>query len=194
MSIFLAMNVSRNTRHHRDADRRRGFTLLELMVAVAVLSILVGLGVPAFNDTIRNNQLAAAGSDLISALTLARSEALKRSIRVSVCAAEDQDNCATGTDWSKGWIVFTDDFGTAGVIEPGDTLLQNWSPPARDVRITATFDRAVSFTPRARAQSAQKFTVTKAGCSGNQQRLIDINSAGRIALERQECAGPESAS
>lgn len=175
--------------HCPDAYRQRGFTLLELMLTIAILSILMGLGVPAFNDTIRNNQIAATGTELVTALNLARNEALKRSLRVSVCAADTEDKCATGTDWSKGWIVFTDDIGTAGVIEPGDTPLQNWSAPAGGVTITAG-SSAVSFTPRARALAERQFKVTKKGCSSNQERRIDLSLGGRIALTRQACTKP----
>lgn len=176
-----------DTMHCSNISSQRGFTLLELMVAVAVLSILLGLGVPAFTDTIRNNQIAAAGGDLVGALTLARNEALKRSVQVSVCAAADQDTCAAGTDWSNGWIVFVDDTGAPGVIDAGDTPLQNWSAPARGVSVISAIDAAISFTPRARARSAQQFSITKAGCSGSQRRLIDLSRAGRIGITRQEC-------
>lgn len=181
------MKDGTDTMHCTDASGQRGFTLIELMLAVAVLSILVGIGVPAYNDTIRNNQISATGADLITALTLARNEAMKRSLRVSVCASANQTSCAASTDWSNGWIVFSDDFGTAGVIEPGDTPIQVWSAPPGGVRITAGDNRAVSFTARARLQTAQKFTVTKKGCSANQQRQIDVSLAGRIGLTRQAC-------
>jgi len=172
----------------------RGFTLLELMVAVAVLAILLGLGVPAYNDTIRNNQISASSADLIAALSLARNEAMKRGQRVSVCAAANPndpdanpDACAAGTDWSNGWIVFVDAFGARGVINDGDVPLQSWAAPARGVRVVSGLDAPVSFTKLARAQLAQQFTVTKAGCAGNQQRSIEINAGGRIGLTRQEC-------
>ena len=167
----------------------RGFTLLELMAAVAVLAILLGLGVPAYTDTIRNNQLSAASTDLVAAFSLARNEAMKRGVRVSVCAAAnvDADACAGGTDWSNGWIVFVDNFGARGVMNDGDVPLQSWAAPTRGVTIVSVQDTAVSFTKRARAESAQQFTVTKAGCSGTQQRRIDVIAAGRIGITRQEC-------
>ena len=166
----------------------RGFTLLELMVAVAVLAILLGMGVPAYNDSIRNNQIAATSADLISALSLARNEAMKRGMRVSVCAAANPDACAAGTDWSNGWIVFVDSFGASGVINEGDVPLQSWAAPARGVSVVSGLDAPVSFTKLARAQLANQFTITKAGCSGNQQRRIEVNAGGRLALTRQECS------
>lgn len=157
------------------------------MAAIAVLSILVGLGVPAFTDTIRNNQIAASSTDLVGALALARNEAMKRGLRVSVCAAADQDSCAADGEWSNGWIVFEDSFGAAGVIEEGDVVIRTWRA-ADGVAVDSEQDSAVSFTARGRAEAAQQFTVSKHGCSGNQERRIEVGAVGRIALTRQECS------
>lgn len=164
----------------------RGFTVLELMITVAVLAILLGMAVPAYRDTIRNNQIAASSAALVTALSLARNEAMKRGRRVSVCAA-NANVCAAGTNWSNGWIVFVDDFGAVGVINDGDLPLQRWAAPPRGVAVVSVQGTAVSFTRLARAESAQQFTVTKPGCSGNQQRRIDVIAAGRIGLTRQQC-------
>jgi type IV fimbrial biogenesis protein FimT len=152
-----------------------------------VLAILLGLGVPAYNDTIRNNQIAASSADLMSALSLARNEAMKRGLRVSVCPANNADACTAGTDWSNGWIVFEDNFGASGVMNDGDMPLQSWAAPARGVTVVSAHATAVSFTKRARAGTAQQFTVTKAGCTGNQQRRIDVSAAGRIGITRRNC-------
>lgn len=165
----------------------RGFTVLELMVAVSVMSILLSIGVPAFNDVVRNNQISAASSNMVAALTLARSEAMKRGTRVSLCAAAGPTACsASNEDWNNGWIVFADDFGAAGVMDEADSPLQFWTAPPDGVAVT-TNAASVSFTRRARAEFARAFTVTKRGCSGNQRRLVDVNIAGRISLARQAC-------
>ena len=167
--------------------RVRGFTILELLVAIAVLAILVGIGVPSFIDVVRNNRIAAASANFVAALTLARDEALKRGTRVSMCPAEDQDSCADTTDWSSGWIVFADDFGDAGVVDEADTILQIWAAPGSEVTVLAEDAATFSFTSRARALRAQEFTVSKEGCIGNQQRVVEVSIAGRIGLTRQDC-------
>jgi len=166
----------------------RGFTLLELLASIAVLSILVGLGVPAFNDTIRNNQIATSSSNLVGALALARNEAMKRGVRVSVCATADQVTCTADQAWSNGWIAFVDNFAAPGVIDEGDVVLRIWNGVG-GVDVNSEQAAAVSFTARGRAEAAQQFTVSKAGCSGNQERRIEIGAVGRISLTRQECAG-----
>ena len=95
-----------------DTRSQQGFNLLELMTAVAVLGILLGLGVPSFTQMIRNNRVVANTNELVVALSAARSEAVKRGLPTSVCArnAATSDVCRTGTanNWSSGWLVFVD--------------------------------------------------------------------------------------
>lgn len=82
---------------------KRGFTLIEVMVTLAVLGILLSIAVPSYQNLVVNNRMAAQANDLISALSLARSEAVKRAANVTVCASSNGTAC-TGT-WEQGWIV-----------------------------------------------------------------------------------------
>ena len=79
--------------------QQRGFNLIELMLGITVLAIVLGLGVPSFIDTIRNNRVISQSNDLLTALNYARSEALKRGFRVSACPGTDTA-CTGGTDWN----------------------------------------------------------------------------------------------
>lgn len=94
---------------------KRGFTLIELMVTIAVLAILLTVAVPNFQMFVMNNRMASQTNDLITALSLARSEAVKRAANVTVCASSDGATCpaasASTTSWAPGWLV-TDSAGT----------------------------------------------------------------------------------
>lgn len=172
----------------RAARRERGVTLIELMTAVVVLAILLGIGVPSFRNIMRENQIAAQSNNLLASLTLARSEAMKRGIRVSVCAANnDASACAGTANWSNGWILFADDFGSAGTLDASDTILQKW-PPTADAVVVASEDASVTFARTGRAELARSFFVTKQGCTGEQLRTIDIAASGRVNLRRQDCS------
>ncbi|HYQ21986.1 GspH/FimT family pseudopilin [Stenotrophomonas sp.] len=82
-----------------------GFTLLELMITVAVLAILVTVAVPSFTAMIARNQITAAGNDLIAALQFARHEAVRRNAAVQVCASGDGQDCSDA-GWQT-WVVRT---------------------------------------------------------------------------------------
>lgn len=97
-----------------------GFTLIELMVTLAIAAIVLTIGVPSFQSVIRNNQLTTRINSLVGAINLARSEAIKRDAtdaataprprRVAICAkAASTNTCVSAggkTDWSNGWMVF----------------------------------------------------------------------------------------
>jgi type IV fimbrial biogenesis protein FimT len=87
-----------------------GFTLLELMITLAVVGILLGLAVPNFSEMIRNNRLTSAANDLLRATQVARSEAVKRQTWVVVCSTADSaampPACSQGA--FRDWIVFVD--------------------------------------------------------------------------------------
>jgi type IV fimbrial biogenesis protein FimT len=85
-----------------------GFTLIELVITLAVVGILLAVGVPSLKTFMQSNQLVASTNELISALHVARSEAIKLNRRVSICDSSDGKNCGGTGDWSNGWIVFID--------------------------------------------------------------------------------------
>src|SRR5688572_29174195 len=103
----------------------RGFTLMELMFAIAILAILLGLGVPGFRQIIENNRLITQNNEVVTALNLARSEALRLAGDVTMCASADGESCSEETDWSSGWIVFVDSNADGTIADP-EQIIQAW--------------------------------------------------------------------
>lgn len=88
-------------------DSTRGFTLFELMIAMAILAIVLGLAVPSLDTLWRDSQRTAAVNGFVHALFLAKSSALTRNRAVSICRSSDGATCSNQTaDWQHGWIVF----------------------------------------------------------------------------------------
>jgi type IV fimbrial biogenesis protein FimT len=166
---------------------QRGVTLIELMVALSVLGVLLAIGVPAYTSITRANQISAQSNNLLQSFTLARSEALKRGIRVSVCPIKDDDTttCQTAADWAGGWMVFEDDFGNPGTVDAGDRLLQVFAP-APGILITTTAPSVV-YLASAAVQLQADFDVSKSGCTGDQKRAVSIATTGRVSIQRKAC-------
>lgn len=80
-----------------------GFTMIELMITIALVAIMISLAYPSFVSVVNSNRLAGATNDLVGDLQYARSEAIRRNTRVTACASSDGSTCS-GSDWSE-WIV-----------------------------------------------------------------------------------------
>ena len=168
--------------------RTRGFTLVELLVTLAVATILITVAIPGFRTLIQNNRATTQANELLTGLLLARSEAIKRGIRVSVCSSTNQTNCAGSTNWATGWIVFTDDSGTAGTLDGTDAIIRVWDALSGSPTLTQTAGgNNIQYLDSGLVQSAAQFTLTLPDCEGNQARTIDINATGRSNVVTSLC-------
>lgn len=99
-----------------------GFSVIELLVALSVVAIMAAAAAPGFRDLAAGFALDGAYNRLARDLRLARSEAIVRQGRVSLCARADATSC--GSDWTRGWHVFAETAGgTSGRIDAGERLL-----------------------------------------------------------------------
>jgi len=165
------------------------FTLIELLVALTVLGILVGFAVPTFREFTRNNRITAVHNDLTTAFTVARSEALKRSVPVSICASTDGESCATNTDWVSGWVVFTDAAGVAGQVDAPDQVLQSWTTGASADLVIDTDQDFIQYAPSGTVlpDTTSTFGVFAEGCAGHHGRRLDVMPSGSLTATRQDC-------
>jgi len=100
--------------------------LVELVVALAVVSVLVTLAAPSFSGAVKNARLSDNYNNLVGAMTLARSEAVKRSDNVVVCARKTDTEC--GLSWEQGWLVFIDDGATPNIYDAGEEIIRIKEP------------------------------------------------------------------
>ncbi|HZD53197.1 MAG TPA: GspH/FimT family pseudopilin [Woeseiaceae bacterium] len=158
--------------------RESGFTLYELLVTVAVAGIILSFGVPGFMSFIANSRATTHTNDVVTALNLARSEAVRRGAAVTVCSSSDAATCNGGNDWSDGWIARS---------AAGD-VLRVW--PARSGGagvVSGNVDR-VQFGPRGSLTSAAPvINIRLDECTGNNGRDVSVNAPGRITVDRVAC-------
>lgn len=104
--------------------------MLELLVVLAILGILAGYAIPAYQKMVRSNRLSSQASGVLVALYMTRSEAVRRSTVVTMCAANAAlTDCATSANaaaWGNGWIVFVPASSGAPATAVGGTVLQVW--------------------------------------------------------------------
>ena len=173
----------------------RGFTLLELMFTLTVAGILLGFGVPSFVDMLRNNRAAGNINELSTAFSIARSEAIRRGANVTVCRSSDGATC--GADWADGWIMIVDTAATDTAAPVVGAILRVWPAMPGDAAV-ATFANAVAtdvqwvrFGPRGGARTSAAMPlileVELAGCTGDEQRRLEINTVGRASITRAAC-------
>ncbi len=128
-----------------------GFSLLELMVALAVGSIILVVGVPSFKGMLDNQRMTTATNELVMSLNLAKSEAIKRVKYVSVCKSSNGVSCTlAGTSWADGWIVFANAaVANLGSIDAGDEVIRVYPALHDQLTVTpiGTIDGFLSFRP-----------------------------------------------
>jgi len=175
--------------------RQSGFTLIELMVAVAVLAILLTLAVPSFAGLMRSSQVSSQTNSLVTAFNVARSEASKRGMPVTVCAADAglADCSASAADWKNGWLIITD-LGAPGKLDlaAGDMLLEKSVAASEQLQLKTeySFVRFNANGARMNGDAAvieMPFNVRHTVCTGTDQRSVQVNRNGRISTIKSAC-------
>jgi type IV fimbrial biogenesis protein FimT len=108
----------------------KGFSLVEMMVTIAIAGILLTIAVPSFRDLIQRQRITATVNDLFFAIKLARSEAIQRGGRVDLVPVD------AGGDWAKGWAVFVD-ANDNQKLDAGEHLIFMQGPVSDGMHINA---------------------------------------------------------
>lgn len=129
-------------------SRYSGFTLLELMVAVTIVSILLMIAVPSFQTVMNSNKLTSAANEMVASINTARAEAIRYNRRVVICLSTAPNvapaslACAPADSTAAtGWIVFAD-VNTNGVYNNGTDRLLRVASPAPGVKILGSSNMA----------------------------------------------------
>ena len=167
----------------------KGFTLLELLVTLAVASILVSVGVPSFRGAIMDNRLVRDSNQFVGAINLARSTAVRFQRNATVCASTNYDaavpTCSSSTDWSSGWIVWVDKNRDAATSANEIIYVQ---APINDANtFSSTAATLFSFDARGFGVTLGDDLMLCDNRSGETGRRIRVNNVGRTNVSRQGC-------
>ena len=181
LEIKIAMNSNQQT--YKKTWHVRGFTIIELMVTVAIAAILLTVAAPSYTTFIRNSQLSDAVGEFMAAANAARGNAIKQGIKTYLVPT-------TGTDWSTGWYVFSDGNwdGVYTASDPKDVLVMQ-SPPPNTI-LTVTTPTASTLASGYLIFNGSGYPKTTSGGFGagrlkiangtTRAIIISINATGRV--------------
>ncbi len=151
-----------------------GFTLIELMITVAVLAVALSIGIPSFRTLMTNNRVTAEVNDFVSALNIARSEAIKRRDTVTLTAT-------SGSSWELGWSVADSGGTTIRVQQAFDS-----TSTLRGTDSDAAAVSSIAYDSGGYLSSAKPpftFSLCNAGASANREKQVTIVAGGRVNMD-----------
>lgn len=176
------------------SPRHHGFTLIELMVTLAVLAIVLSIGMPDIQQFIRNSRMTTQTNDLVTLLNLARSQAIHEGHRAELCISANQQSCSAGS-WSDGWLVWVDrnDNNTLDADEvsrvgaPISLHTTTQALNSADTDFTTIAFQPTGFAQLGNGIAFAAITLQPHQCSSQQGRRITINASGAIKSQRSGC-------
>ena len=161
---------------HLTNQIERGFSLVEMMVVIAIMAILTSIAAPAFQDIVVQSRLSSQTNDLIGTIQAARGEAIKRNRRVLFCSTSSATSSDCAGSWSF-WVVVTAD----------NTVIRRGSVNSSLVMTTTLDDSSLVFSPDGTSNVStgkDSLTVCSPTGSGNTARLITTGITGRASVTK----------
>lgn len=165
----------------RSARTIRGFTLTELMVALAIAGVLAMIGAPAMGSLLARTRDANTEAMVANTLRHARSAAVMRNARVLVCPSRDGRRCNPGDDWQHGWIV-AKDADHDGQPDGGAAVITAQAAMPAGTRVVTSIGREqITFQPSGSAGGSNvRFTICHANARAG--KAVIVANSGRVRL------------
>jgi len=172
---------------HRPVRRWPGYTLIELLIGLAVVATTLAWGVPSFGNFLRNAARTREVNQFIQAVYVARSEAIKRNGVVSLCPSRNGATCSPSAAWTTGWLIFVNlDRDSPAARDAGESLLRVYQP--WDAGHITSNRSTLSFRPF--GQMGVTATVTFCDDRGARAaRAVIISQTGRPRVSSRSASG-----
>ncbi len=172
----------------------RAFTLIELLVSLAISGLLIRVAWPYYTDLLVSMRVMQEAQHLANDMNLARSEAIKRGLRVNLCKSADGRQCTPASAWHGGWIIHADPEGN-GQIDVATDLVRARSPIPPGVTVSANRPLAdyVSYTSYGHARMLNgALQIGKLTVCARNQRAVDVvlSAGGRARIARTSAPCP----
>lgn len=152
----------------------RGFTLVELLVTMAIAGIVLALAVPSMTQFLAEQSAAGNADELAEALRYARSEAIKSGRSVEICASSDYKTC--GKDWATGWVVLGSGSNTILRVQNALRAVDSVTAGATSLTFGATGLVIVG--------GNTSFTFTPIGGDTSRARVVTVSTQGRVNVTK----------
>ena len=164
--------------------KQAGVSLIELMGTVSIVAVVNAVAIPTFSDTIQRNEIRSHAERVVSTLTLARSEAVKRNQPVSICRSSDGETCDGA--WNDGWIVFSNLDGDNSLDSGVDEVIRVYEGLGDNLRFDGTVgdDAMTYFADGSYADGAATVKVCPVEEDGIEHWVVGVNAVGRPRLNR----------
>lgn len=166
----------------------RGFSVIELLISIAVLAIISVISVGSIQSLLANNHSLSASDELNLSFKFAKTEAIKLNSSVSVCAASSasKTSCNSEADWQYGWIIFSDPTESGTFSDQSARIKVSSQLPSNLIFETT----ATHFTFENQgflSSNNGDITISAKGCSGQNKRTISLSTIGRVSVSTGLC-------
>ena len=175
----------------RGFSRQCGHSMVEVIMAMSILSGVTAIAVPEMSRLLASVRLRSAMHSIADGLHLARSEAVRRNVRVVMCKSTDGKQCTKSGDWAQGWIVFHD-LNNSGNVDNGETVIYREAPADATLRMTGNdeIEDYVSYSTLGKAKQlsgafqAGTFTVCSVSAGRTDAYLVIFGILGRPRVQK----------
>ena len=160
-----------------------GFTLIELIITLSIISILLTIVAPSMMNTLAKNKVVSESNNLVTALQLGRSEAIRSSQRTVICKSINGTQCSTSADWKDGWLLFHD-LNNNETVDNGEQIIRVNSQIDERLEFNFRSGNFVAFQANGRINENGRFCFRNNHDASNSRAVI-ISQVGRIRTEKR---------